>query len=189
MYTFKSNPIKIFEKNEAISYLRFLELISSNESFRFRFNNFLASSKFNAIYWECRPVNIESAQLPFEFVIIEAKSLSRVKPELRAFKKHFNHDSAVSFFNLGKDAELIVPCPIKDDLNVYTHIGNFVRQAEEHQISDFWQLVGEIMKSALCKENKWLSTAGLGVYWLHVRIDSSPKYYKYQSYKLKHQDS
>ena len=32
-------------------------------------------------------------------------------------------------------------------------------------------------------EVKWLSTAGMGVYWLHVRVDSRPKYYRYQGYK------
>ncbi|MGB1216866.1 MAG: DUF6940 family protein [Saprospiraceae bacterium] len=29
----------------------------------------------------------------------------------------------------------------------------------------------------------WLSTAGLGVYWLHIRMDNRPKYYKHKAYK------
>ncbi len=29
----------------------------------------------------------------------------------------------------------------------------------------------------------WLSTAGGGVAWLHVRLDSRPKYYGYSPYK------
>ena len=28
----------------------------------------------------------------------------------------------------------------------------------------------------------WLSTAGHGVAWLHVRLDSQPKYYRYRPY-------
>ena len=29
----------------------------------------------------------------------------------------------------------------------------------------------------------WVSTSGLGVYWLHVRLDSYPKYYQHAPYK------
>ena len=29
----------------------------------------------------------------------------------------------------------------------------------------------------------WLSTAGLGVYWLHLRLDTRPKYYSFQPYR------
>ncbi|MBX3248007.1 MAG: hypothetical protein KF901_12575 [Myxococcales bacterium] len=29
----------------------------------------------------------------------------------------------------------------------------------------------------------WLSTAGLGVDWLHVRLDARPKYYRHAPYK------
>ena len=28
----------------------------------------------------------------------------------------------------------------------------------------------------------WLSTAGMGVSWLHVRLDSQPKYYGFAAY-------
>jgi len=29
----------------------------------------------------------------------------------------------------------------------------------------------------------WLSTAGGGVAWLHVRLDTRPKYYRYNPYR------
>jgi hypothetical protein len=29
----------------------------------------------------------------------------------------------------------------------------------------------------------WVSTSGLGVYWLYIRLDSFPKYYNFQPYK------
>ena len=28
----------------------------------------------------------------------------------------------------------------------------------------------------------WMSTSGLGVYWLHVRLDSRPKYYQFAEF-------
>jgi hypothetical protein len=30
----------------------------------------------------------------------------------------------------------------------------------------------------------WVSTAGMGVSWLHVRLDNRPKYYGYKPYRL-----
>ena len=32
-------------------------------------------------------------------------------------------------------------------------------------------------------QNVWLSTSGLGVVWVHVQLDSSPKYYQYASFR------
>lgn len=29
----------------------------------------------------------------------------------------------------------------------------------------------------------WLSTAGMGVSWLHVRLDARPKYYGFAAYR------
>jgi len=29
----------------------------------------------------------------------------------------------------------------------------------------------------------WVSTSGLGVAWLHVRVDSKPKYYSHEAYR------
>ena len=29
----------------------------------------------------------------------------------------------------------------------------------------------------------WLSTSGLGVAWLHLRLDHEPKYYQYAPYR------
>jgi hypothetical protein len=32
-------------------------------------------------------------------------------------------------------------------------------------------------------EKIWMSTCGTGVYWLHLRLDSKPKYYTYAPYR------
>ena len=29
----------------------------------------------------------------------------------------------------------------------------------------------------------WLSTAGMGIAWLHIRLDDRPKYYGYREYR------
>ena len=41
----------------------------------------------------------------------------------------------------------------------------------------------QLAASALSDQPLWVSTCGLGVYWLHVRLDSFPKYYRYAPYQ------
>jgi hypothetical protein len=44
--------------------------------------------------------------------------------------------------------------------------------------------VAETMTEQLdLKEPLWLSTAGQGVFWLHVRLDRYPKYYNHAPYR------
>ena len=40
------------------------------------------------------------------------------------------------------------------------------------------------MGENLCEQPRWLSTAGMGIPWVHVRIDSYPKYYRFPPYKV-----
>ena len=49
---------------------------------------------------------------------------------------------------------------------------------------ELWAAVGVAVKEALGEQPLWVSTSGLGVYWLHVRLDSSPKYFQHTPYKL-----
>jgi hypothetical protein len=59
----------------------------------------------------------------------------------------------------------------------------FVRLAPAQQQSALWRSVGEAMQRRLSKKPVWLSTAGAGVPWLHVRLDDLPKYYGYRPYR------
>ncbi len=93
----------------------------------------------------------------------------------------------VSFNNLGKDAFLIVPCQLDEGSpNPYTHLANFIRLGKEQQIRTFLKEVSVQMERLLIERSGrkvWMSTCGLGVFWLHMRLDSSPKYYSYSPYK------
>jgi hypothetical protein len=88
----------------------------------------------------------------------------------------------VEFPNLGNDALMVVPCPLAPP-SAYAHIGAFVRQAPEAQRHALWKLVGAAMERRLGGKPVWLSTAGAGVSWLHVRLDDRPKYYGYGPYR------
>jgi len=40
------------------------------------------------------------------------------------------------------------------------------------------------VRQRLGERRLWISTAGGGVAWLHVRLDSSPKYYGFRPYAV-----
>jgi hypothetical protein len=46
-----------------------------------------------------------------------------------------------------------------------------------------WIEVAEVHDGAMGEEPRWLSTSGLGVFWLHVRLDQRPKYYAHTPYR------
>jgi len=154
-----------------------------SEVFRLFFNQILADCPFAAFFWEVKPMAVDTLQNDFEFVLVNSISLVRIKADVTSFESYFeNNNSVVTFKNLGRDAQLIVPVPIIEH-QYYSHMAQFVRNAPANQIHDFWKMVGEELKKNIGNAPKWLSTAGLGVSWLHVRLDSRPKYYRYQLFK------
>ena len=63
-------------------------------------------------------------------------------------------------------------------------MGSFLRKAPQNQVRDLFQKIGSIVFSEISEKDMiWLNTAGLGVIWLHVRLDTVPKYYKTKPYK------
>jgi hypothetical protein len=119
----------------------------------------------------------------YECNIINSDFLASRSPDPQTFSQYFNKTkNVVTFPNLGHDADLIVPCP-KSENSCYTHIGSFVRKADENQIDEFWKITGRETLLAIGSKPTWLSTSGLGVFWLHARIDTVPKYYQTIEFK------
>jgi len=92
-----------------------------------------------------------------------------------------------TFTNLGGDASLVAPKPLPDgkdaDLSPFAHIAAFVRGATLEHTGIVWQMVTQEYLARLSSgKTAWLSTSGLGVYWLHFRIDARPKYYQYKPF-------
>ena len=109
------------------------------------------------------------------------------------------------FFNPSGNSVLIAPQV--DDIitaekiigDVYGHLTAFVPWAPKHQVVQFWKLAmgTYIERLKLVEEDKnkgideesnkdgtivWLRTNGSEFAWLHVRLDSRPKYYDYRPY-------
>jgi hypothetical protein len=167
-----------------VSYAEVLQRWQIDADFRSFFIGVLAASPFSAFRWETPPVTNTSANRPFEFVLLDSPGLART-PDTEAFGEHFPsavEGSVVEFPNLGKDAIMIVPCPLGPP-SAYGHLASFVRQAPEVQRHALWKLVGAAMERRLGAKPVWLSTAGAGVSWLHVRLDDRPKYYGHAPYR------
>jgi hypothetical protein len=170
--------------SSAVSYAEVLRRWVDDADFRAVFFSLLANAPFSAFRWETPPITTATAYRPFEFVLLDCPSLART-PDADTFADHFRNadtDDVIEFTNLGKDAIMVVPCPI-GPVSAYGHLAAFVRQAPEKQIHSLWKLVGATMESRLSAKPVWLSTAGAGVSWLHVRLDDRPKYYGYALYR------
>jgi hypothetical protein len=99
------------------------------------------------------------------------------------FQSYFQSSiEVVSFKNLGGDATLIVPCPIAKSAN-YSHIVAFHRSAPPSQQHAFWIAVANAALARIGPLPMWLSTAGGGVDWLHIRLDDRPKYYRHRPWR------
>lgn len=154
--------------------------------FRSQFNALLADAPYTAFRWETPPVTASTVSRPFEFVLLDSPGLAR-RPEPEAFAEHFAGAKAgvAAFPNLGGDAIMVVPCPVVA-ASAYGHLAAFVRHAPEQQRHALWQSVGEAMARRVGVKPVWLSTAGAGVSWLHVRLDDRPKYYGFAQYRQMH---
>ena len=178
---------KIRKGGNFLTYGSVIELLKSDEVFREEFIKELKHSEYSAYFWETVAVaNSDLEVREFEFVLVESKQLSRLNPDYTPFiEKFLDKKDVVSFPNLGRDAILVVPLPM-DKKSDFSHLAKFVRCAPDAQVHDLWKTAADEMKKELAKNERtplWLSTAGMGVPWLHVRIDSRPKYYTYEPYK------
>jgi len=156
------------------------EAMLSSVEFRLFFNSVFAESAWAAYRWETPPMRESSLHSPFEFVLIDCAELER-PADRTSFCEHFGDQPVAVFPNLAGDAQLVVPCPI-DEHCCYTHLAAFARTAPPDQIHRLWQGVGAAMLTRVSEQPLWLSTAGMGIAWLHIRLDSQPKYYSHQDY-------
>jgi hypothetical protein len=166
-----------------LSRQKMLELMASNDEFADWYTQLLVATNYPAAYWEHPPLTKSALNLPAEFVVLDAPSLLNKRSDQQTFADHFDIAANVAVFpSLGKDALLIAPCPVKSKQS-YRHLLEFLRTAPVRQIHDLWRTVGEESLAAVATRPFWLSTSGLGVPWLHIRLDSTPKYYQHEPYK------
>ncbi|SDJ91987.1 hypothetical protein SAMN05421823_101423 [Catalinimonas alkaloidigena] len=167
--------------------LTFAEVLNhweTSEAFRAYYLELLADAPFEAFYWEHPGLLTRYLGKPYEFVLLRSASLATRPADAEAFAEFFDTSAlVVDFENLGKNARLIAPTP-RTDADHYKFLASFVRHAPKAQQHALFQRIGHRVNAAVnASHTLWLNTAGMGVIWLHVRLDSRPKYYKTQVYK------
>lgn len=171
----------------AVSWNDVVTALEHDAGLRRRFIERLAAAPFEAFFWECTPVSSTSLHRPFETVLIDAPALGRLSADDSPFSEKLDEadDGLVCVFpNLGRNAVLVVPTPVADD-DAYAHLAHFVRRAPAEQVDALLRTTASTVRRHLARESApvWLSTSGLGVAWVHVRLDSRPKYYTHQPYR------
>jgi len=191
MYTTTASDIpagrqyRVFEDNAPVTFRRFFELLGTDDGFADWYTAELVAFDAAAFYWELPPLTSRALEQDAEFVLIEAPSLARFAPEPAPFAEHFRRapgEDVIVFPNLGGDAVMIVPCP-RGPVAHYPYLAAFVRDADPQQVRALWHRTAEEMLRHVGTRPTWLSTAGGGVAWLHVRLDSRPKYYSHAPYR------
>ena len=163
----------IYYATQRGNYMKWIDVINSlkgdMDTFKYKLIQVLMNIKYKAYFWECDRVILNK---PFRFVIFNSKTLAKRKQDDDAFEGMINCSRNVILFpSLSKDIHLVVPC-LKCYSTDYTSLATFSRTAKIKQQYMFWKKVGQNIK-----ENDWVSTSGLGVSWLHIRISKRPKYY------------
>ncbi|MCP4092056.1 MAG: hypothetical protein GY747_01305 [Planctomycetes bacterium] len=155
-----------------------------SEAFRSVWIELLASIPFQAFRWELPAVTTAQLEKAFECALLEDDSLHR-SANCTPFVGHFitsNTKEVLGFPNLGSDAFMIVPRPGAAQ-DACAHLASFSRSAPAPKQHALWEAVGEAMEQRVGPTPIWLSTAGDGVAWLHVRLDDAPKYYGHAPYR------
>lgn len=162
-----------------------LALLRDSAPFRAFFVKTLAESRFGAFFWETPPTTRAIQDRDFEFALVDAPALTRISADPTDFEGRFESSPSsdvLVFPNLGGDAMLVVPAP-RGPAAHYAHLAAFIRAAPPSQVDALIRKLAVATEARLSSSPLWVSTAGLGVSWLHLRLDSRPKYYRHDPYK------
>lgn len=129
--------------------------------------------------WRTSVINNKINKKYKEEFLEDIRLESHTRQDLLTYKEHFkkNNKYAIAFPNLSKDTMLVVPQPRKG--KQFTNLYYFMKNASIVQQKELWKLVVKQIRKMLEKhENIWVSSQGLGVDYIHIRICSFPKYYE-----------
>lgn len=142
----------------------------------------IAAVPHAAVAWECAPLGPDLDDTPIEMVLIDHPALAQTHADPSPFAGKFGDTPIATFPNLGGDAVLVTPNPRVAPRAA--HLRAFVREAPPTVVRVLWHAVGVavVERRATHAGPLWVSTAGLGVSWLHVRLDDHPKYYRHRPF-------
>ena len=161
----------------------FFEALRDEPAMRATMSDTLRALGMTAMAWETAPLSRANAERPMVQLVLPHPALARAEPDRRPFDEHIakgaGSEGIVWFENFGHDARLVVPCAPSPQ-SPFGHLVTFLASASASQRDALWQVVGQLACDHLARTDApvWVSTAGMAVSWLHVRLDLRPKYYR-----------
>ena len=180
------NTYRLFRDGENLSYMQVFELLAAGDSIIETMTNFLVDWNQD-FFWEHPQVSSDNYKSNYEVSVIPTAAFDDRVENFSPFKSKFKiTDQVKVFHNLRKDSLLIVPNTNEASDQNFITLRKFLQTAPNSLITRFWKTIGETMIEQISKNTDYcyLSTHGLGVLWLHVRIDQQPKYYHTKKYKI-----
>lgn len=181
----KGNLLKyrISERCHELRYGDVMQLWKRDQEFVDFYISIFKKCGFQSYVWETPSVSKVTIDRIFEFVLFNVPQGSPI-PDRKTYASYFDtkttEDGIVAFSNLGGDAVLVVPSPFRKDAN-YADFAAFYREAPLSQQRALWKELSRQVERRLSDNPVWISVSS-GISWLHVRLDSSPKYYRYSPY-------
>lgn len=179
--TRNSIDIKIKEKGKYLTWKKLFEYWGNNSNFREYFTLLLLCSPFPEYYLRFSEVSNKLLNKPFSFKL--QRTYFKNPENAGPFKKYINECKTNkkltnTFLSIDKTTWLIIPCKISNKTD-HTHLSVFLKTAPFKHIEELWKAWSKQIRKLLKNSNKsyWLNTHGKGVFWLHLRIDPTPKYY------------
>ena len=139
----------------------------------------LRAAPFEAFFWETPVWTPDSLDVPYEHCVLDAPALAAVSPNPEPFREHFGAQPVSTFASLRGDATLVAPTDVTGS---YPHFAAFLRTAPADVIAAAFRALAAAVPGRL-EPRCWVSTSGLGVHWLHLRVDEHPKYYLHRPYR------
>jgi hypothetical protein len=185
---------------EPVTVERWAHLMTHNDTayaqnLALNFTEILKNAPFDAYKFETKGVTSGNAgQKQFEFVLVDYPSLytfADAKQNADTFSEHLNclPEDAVGcvFPNLDGTSTMISPKGTALGENTYGHLAAFVRRAPKEQVNKMWRLAVQtfvdVLVASKSRDKVWFSTDGIGVAWVHFRLDPRPKYYSYKPFR------
>jgi hypothetical protein len=175
---------QLFAGKAPLTFAGLFSGLETDPRFAAWYSEVLSAGPWKAFFWEFPGICAPDLERAAEFVLIDAPLLANVTADPGPFQDQLSGEDATpvaTFSSLGGDALLLAPLP-RGDADAYAHLAAFVRHAPREQVRELWRATGAALLTLVSERRVWLSTSGLGVHWLHIRLDSTPKYYQHTPY-------
>jgi hypothetical protein len=185
-FTVKSVLLQLQENGHPLSFATVIKYWKERAPFREFYTATLLKHGGNGCFWEHPRLNQSTADQASECVITQTDAFSQRTANFRPFAQAVSPGKSISIFpNLSGNALLAVPNQSEESRFNGRDLISFLQTAPTDLVHGLWKAIGVETTTAIETEAPfhYLSTHGLGVLWLHVRLEKRPKYYHHRPYR------